>query len=228
MGKINVGEIGQMLQLDPNHVDAIKGHGEAAYPHECCGLLLGRTGIAPQSLGAGDLIAVKDADSTSQHTAATDVPASTPNATANIVVELWPTQNAWNSETQAAMAQAAMEQSAAEGPAEQPVEQTVEETGTVSTLTTERRYWIDPRDMLAAQKYGRERGLDIIGVYHSHPDHLAVPSECDRRCAWSDYSYIIVAVRNGQSVDVRSWSLNADGYFEAERITTTRISDTGA
>jgi proteasome lid subunit RPN8/RPN11 len=75
-----------------------------------------------------------------------------------------------------------------------------------------------PEDMLRAMKYGRDRTLDIIGIYHSHTDCPAVPSECDRTLAWAQYSYIIVSVRQGCWEDLRSWSLDGEGNFQAEEI----------
>ncbi|MBW4463579.1 MAG: M67 family metallopeptidase [Nodosilinea sp. WJT8-NPBG4] len=80
------------------------------------------------------------------------------------------------------------------------------------------RYWIDPADMLAVQRSARERGLKIIGVFHSHPDHVAVPSECDRTLAWPVYSYIIVSVMAGQVADFKSWQLNDQSQFEPEPV----------
>jgi proteasome lid subunit RPN8/RPN11 len=80
------------------------------------------------------------------------------------------------------------------------------------------RYWIDPADLLHAQKQARERGLQIIGVYHSHPDHPAIPSETDRQLAWAEYSYLIVSVQAGKAVEARSWQLNPERQFEAERL----------
>ncbi|HEY9761988.1 MAG TPA: M67 family metallopeptidase [Trichocoleus sp.] len=82
--------------------------------------------------------------------------------------------------------------------------------------TKRRRYWIDPQALLTAQRTARARALDIIGIYHSHPDHPAVPSECDRTLAWSGYSYIIVSVAQGQAADVRSWCLDENHQFQAE------------
>lgn len=83
-------------------------------------------------------------------------------------------------------------------------------------LTTTRRYWIDPQDLLKTQREARDRGLSIIGVYHSHPDHEAIPSNCDRTLAWPEYSYIIVSVQKGKAVDIRSWQLNDDHKFLPE------------
>lgn len=85
-------------------------------------------------------------------------------------------------------------------------------------FTKTRRYWIAPEDMLAAMREARHRSLDVIGVYHSHPDHPAVPSECDRTIAWSQYSYLIVSVEQGTTKDCRSWTLNDHHQFEPEDI----------
>lgn len=92
-----------------------------------------------------------------------------------------------------------------------------EESGT--PLTATRRYWIAPQDLFNAQKYARTQGWDIIGVYHSHPDHEAVPSECDRKWAWPQYSYVIVAVEDGVPHDFRNWILDDQQRFRAEQIT---------
>lgn len=80
------------------------------------------------------------------------------------------------------------------------------------------RYWIDPADLLAVQRSAREQGLEIIGVYHSHPDHEAVPSECDRALAWPVYSYIIVSVVQGEATDLKSWRLDDQNQFQPEPI----------
>lgn len=84
------------------------------------------------------------------------------------------------------------------------------------TMTKARRYWIDPEDLLTVQRQAREDGLTIIGVYHSHPDAEAGPSECDRTLAWSTYSYIIISVRNGTAVDLQNWQLDSHHQFQPE------------
>ncbi|MFE4108102.1 Mov34/MPN/PAD-1 family protein [Almyronema epifaneia] len=84
-----------------------------------------------------------------------------------------------------------------------------------------RRYWIDPRDLLTVQRQARDRQLNIIGVYHSHPDHPAIPSECDRQLAWADYAYVIVSVCQGRSQDLQSWCLDDQHQFHAEAIATS-------
>jgi proteasome lid subunit RPN8/RPN11 len=82
--------------------------------------------------------------------------------------------------------------------------------------TRRRRYSIDPKDMLRLQKQARSQGLNIIGIYHSHPDHVAVPSECDRLWAWPEYIYTIVSVCKGKAVDVKSWTLDSEHQFQPE------------
>ncbi|MCG8363462.1 MAG: M67 family metallopeptidase [Pseudanabaenales cyanobacterium] len=83
-------------------------------------------------------------------------------------------------------------------------------------LGKSRRYWINPKDLLAAQRYARDRNLDIIGIYHSHPDHPAIPSECDRAQAWPEYSYLIVSVQQNQATDLKSWRLDRHHQFQPE------------
>ena len=89
-------------------------------------------------------------------------------------------------------------------------------TSTVETHTKRRRYWIDPKDMLRVQREARNKGLSIIGVYHSHPDHVAEPSECDRALAWPEYAYVIVSVCEGKAVDVQNWALDSEPQFQPE------------
>jgi len=72
------------------------------------------------------------------------------------------------------------------------------------------RFLITGEDMIWAQKQARAQELDIIGFYHSHPDHAARPSEFDREHAWPGYSYIIVAVAGGEPQEATSWVLADD------------------
>ncbi len=81
------------------------------------------------------------------------------------------------------------------------------------------RYELDPADLLKAEREGREKGMEIIGLYHSHPDHPDEPSEFDRARAWPVYSYLILSVKKGVDVTVRSWELNdATSQFEEEEL----------
>lgn len=86
------------------------------------------------------------------------------------------------------------------------------------TLTKSRRYWIAPAAMLAAMRHARNRSLEIIGIYHSHPDHPAVPSEYDRQLAWQQYSYLIVSVEQGHAQLCQSWVLDDDDRFQSESL----------
>lgn len=72
------------------------------------------------------------------------------------------------------------------------------------------RFSVTSEDVLAAEKAAREQNLEVIGWYHSHPDHPARPSEYDRDHAWPWYSYIIVSVHQGTPQDMTSWRLNDD------------------
>ncbi|HLC03972.1 MAG TPA: M67 family metallopeptidase [Anaerolineales bacterium] len=73
-----------------------------------------------------------------------------------------------------------------------------------------RRYAIDPKQMLEAEQEAESRGMDIVGIFHSHPDHPARPSEFDLAWAMPWYSYIITSVSNGKAGESRSWRLSDD------------------
>lgn len=92
----------------------------------------------------------------------------------------------------------------------------VSSNSSTPTFTKARRYSIAPEDMLQVQKQAREQGLSILGIYHSHPDHVAEPSECDRELAWPEYAYVIVSVRKGKAVDVQNWALDSEHQFQSE------------
>jgi len=77
--------------------------------------------------------------------------------------------------------------------------------------------------MFKAQKDARDRNLDIIGIFHSHPDHPAVPSEFDRAIAWQQYSYIIVSVQQGKAWELKSWSLDDNHQFQPEELLTVSL-----
>jgi len=72
------------------------------------------------------------------------------------------------------------------------------------------RFSVTAEDVLEADKTAQAQGLQVIGWYHSHPDHPARPSQYDQDHAWPWYSYIIVSVQNGAPQDMTSWRLNDD------------------
>ena len=81
------------------------------------------------------------------------------------------------------------------------------------------RFLIRPEELIRGEKYAREKGLDVVGFYHSHPDDRAVPSQYDLEHAWPTYSYIVVAVEKGQAADLRSWEMESDrSKFNEEEI----------
>ena len=72
------------------------------------------------------------------------------------------------------------------------------------------RFSVTSEDVLRAENAAREQSLEVVGWYHSHPDHPARPSEYDREHAWPWYSYIIVSVQSGAPEHMTSWRLNDD------------------
>ena len=114
--------------------EAIRAHGHATYPHECCGALLGRDHQVT------DIVAL-------------------PNTTE-------------------------------EGP--------------------RRRFLVRPSDYRDAERRASELGAELLGFYHSHPDHPARPSQYDLDHAWPTFAYIIVAVAAGSAGDMTVWYLKDD------------------
>jgi proteasome lid subunit RPN8/RPN11 len=72
------------------------------------------------------------------------------------------------------------------------------------------RFAVTADDVRDAEKAASQHGLEVIGWYHSHPDHPARPSDFDREHAWPWYSYVIVSVMAGKPADMTSWRLNDD------------------
>ena len=81
-----------------------------------------------------------------------------------------------------------------------------------------RRFLIGPSRIKEFEERARERDMDVLGFYHSHPDHPAEPSEYDREHAWPYYSYVIAAIGEDRIEDLRSWVLKEDrsGYEEEQ------------
>ena len=86
-----------------------------------------------------------------------------------------------------------------------------------------RRFEISPRNYLDAELMAEKTGLQLLGVYHSHPNHPAIPSETDRMAAQPYFSYIILSIVNDDFQDIRSWRLNDSFQFEEEEINKTII-----
>jgi proteasome lid subunit RPN8/RPN11 len=81
------------------------------------------------------------------------------------------------------------------------------------------RYLLTPQDYLRGEQEADRLGLDVLGVFHSHPDHPNRPSEFDRDWAMPWFSYLITSVQAGQAVESRSWLLTEDrSHFSEEQI----------
>lgn len=95
--------------------------------------------------------------------------------------------------------------------------------GNLNTERARDRYLMDPVDQMRIEKEAAARGLKVLGVWHSHPDHPSAPSETDRAQAeqiWGmaeSWSYIILEVAKGKVATLRSWVLK-DGRFAEEKI----------
>jgi len=125
-----------MLKLTEQIYNAIRHHGEETYPHECCGVLLGRFAD-----GANE---VEDAI----------------------------------------------------------------RAGNTRTDSAHNRYNIAPQELIRIQRQARDRGLDIVGFYHSHPDHPAHWSKTDfAEAHWLGCSYVITAVEKGVAAQTNSFLL---------------------
>ena len=130
------------LELDATLQESLRAWAGAGYPHECCGLLLGRAG--DDVVRVEEVVQARNANAQRRHD----------------------------------------------------------------------RYEIDPEDFLRADALSRQRGLDIVGVWHTHPDHPARPSETDRESAWPGWSYLILAVGAEGVQAMRSWRLDGGAFVE--------------
>ena len=123
------------LRLPGALADEIRRHGEAAYPAECCGAMVGRVDHAAKE-----------------------------------VLRLSPAVNRRTDDPH--------------------------------------RYLIAPDDLRQLEREVREAGQEIVGYYHSHPDHPARPSAFDAEHAWPWYSYLIVRIDRGRGAEMASWVLD--------------------
>ena len=73
-----------------------------------------------------------------------------------------------------------------------------------------RRFLVRPSDYRLAEQRASELGGELLGFYHSHPDHPARPSQYDLDHAWPTFAYVIVAVANGAAGDMTVWFLKDD------------------
>jgi proteasome lid subunit RPN8/RPN11 len=92
-----------------------------------------------------------------------------------------------------------------------------------------RRFLVRPGDYRAAEARARDAGQELLGFYHSHPDHPARPSQYDLDHAWPFFSYVIVSVVDGEPADLRSWRLREDrSLFDEETVDASHSSHSNA
>ncbi|HJP93226.1 MAG TPA: M67 family metallopeptidase [Pyrinomonadaceae bacterium] len=99
----------------------------------------------------------------------------------------------------------------------------VKETYPISNAREEsakrNRFLITPEELMRGERYARDKDLEIVGFYHSHPDSPAVPSQYDLEHAWPTYSYIIVSTSSDEAKDLFSWEQEPDrSRFNQEKI----------
>lgn len=110
--------------------------------------------------------------------------------------------------------------------ADESVETAFKETGNIDSKRLKDRYELDPRSYIEADSWARENGLEILGIYHSHPDHPSVPSETDRQVASPGWAYIIFSVTRGKLADARIWYIDEEDFqFEERKFEVIKDSD---
>ncbi|MBI5561260.1 MAG: M67 family metallopeptidase [Deltaproteobacteria bacterium] len=93
-----------------------------------------------------------------------------------------------------------------------------ERAANVNAERAKDRYIIDPREIYAVDREARAQGMDILGFYHSHPDHPDRPSEFDREWGQPGYSYVIISVKSGKTVSVKCWMFEEENApFKEEK-----------
>lgn len=89
-----------------------------------------------------------------------------------------------------------------------------------------RRFQMSPLDFLKAERAAAREGMEVLGIFHSHPDHRAIPSTHDLQGALPHLSYVILAVDGSGSVpevvEVRSWQLDTQRIFSEETLLSHR------
>ena len=131
------------LILSQHLYDELRAHGEETYPHECCGIMLGKSDDGARGNGDPDIIVT-----------------------------------------------------------------TLIRAGNTRTDSAHNRYNIAPQELIRAQREGRKAGLDIVGFYHSHPDHPAQWSSTDfAEAHWFGCAYVITAIEKGKAQITNSFLL---------------------
>lgn len=90
------------------------------------------------------------------------------------------------------------------------VEEILPEENARESNAQHNRYLIPPDAVLKGERLAAQKGLDVIGFFHSHPDHPERPSDFDRDHAWPWYAYLITSVQEGRAVKTAAWTLVED------------------
>ena len=88
----------------------------------------------------------------------------------------------------------------------------------ISSELRRRRFVIDPLEYMRVERETRNQELELVGIYHSHPDHPAVASQHDQASALPWFSYVIASVSAGGTGEIRSWRLDDHQTFREERV----------
>ena len=84
------------------------------------------------------------------------------------------------------------------------------------------KFEIGPKDYQYGERFGKQINLSLLGIYHSHPDHPAYPSDFDLHRAFPFFSYIIISLEREKMLDIKSWKLGKNRSFEEEAIQLTK------
>ena len=101
---------------------------------------------------------------------------------------------------------------------EQKLVSEVIEMDNISDENKKRRFMIKPNEYQRVEKLASEKGVNLLGFYHSHPDHPPIPSETDLKFAWPFFSYLILAIEKGEPMQLSSHvlDLNAGSFSEED------------
>ena len=88
------------------------------------------------------------------------------------------------------------------------------------------RYRLDPQETLQAEQLAEQLGLEVIGVFHSHPDHPPTPSQYDLEWAVPWFVYLITSVENGSASDSRVWRMLENHSRMVEEVLKIKEGDT--
>ncbi len=181
------------IELQRDDLKRIEEHGQEDYPDECCGILLGKDQGARKIVTG--ILPLENARADPSLTGEQSEAVALLKQAYQLFVRIHPKDDLIRNWLQRA------------DPA---------------INSARNRFLIRPEDFVASEREARKRGVDILGFYHSHPDHPARPSEFDREHAWPWYTYLILRVEQGVPRETTGWLLTEDrAQFLPEEIAVT-------